>query len=145
MKSDDRDDETAGMNRRQFLILAAAGAAAANPKSGYARNPAEGHAEKLIDAGPLSNYSADGLFDGFRDLGFFVIRKGDKLIALSSYCTHRKCTLKAERDHSFYCKCHGSTFDPGGKVTEGPATRNLPALPTINEKGHLFVKVPVVS
>jgi Rieske Fe-S protein len=139
MKSDDRDDQTMGMNRRQFLVLAAAGAAVANPKNVYARNPAE----KLIDAGPLSNYSADGLFEGFRDLGFFVIRKGDKLIALSSYCTHRKCTLKAERDHSFYCKCHGSTFDPGGKVTEGPATRNLPAFPTISENGHLFVKVPV--
>jgi len=97
--------------------------------------------EKLIDAGPLNNYASDGVYQGFRDLGFFVIRKGDKLIALSSYCTHQKCELKAERDHSFYCRCHGSTFDPGGKVTEGPATRNLPALPTINQNGHLLVKV----
>ena len=137
MKSNDRDHEIEGMNRRQFLILAAAAATATNPKKGYARNPAE----KLVDAGPLSNYAADGVYQGFRDLGFFVIRKGDKLIALSSYCTHRKCELKAERDHSFYCRCHGSTFDPGGKVTEGPATRNLPALPTSNEKGHLLVKV----
>ena len=51
--------------------------------------------------------------------------------------------LKAERDYSFYCRCHGSTFDPGGKVTEGPATRNLPVLPTTNSQGHLIVKVPV--
>ena len=137
MKCNDRDHEIEGMNRRQFFILAAAAATATNPKNGYARNPAE----KLVDAGPLSNYAADGVYQGFRDLGFFVIRKGDKLIALSSYCTHRKCELKAERDHSFYCRCHGSTFDPGGKVTEGPATRNLPALPTSNEKGHLLVKV----
>ena len=136
MNSHDRDHEIESMNRRQFLLLAAA-AAATNPKNGYARSPAE----KLIDAGPLNNYASDGVYQGFRDLGFFVIRKGDKLIALSSYCTHRKCELKAERDHSFYCRCHGSTFDPGGKVTEGPATRNLPALPTSNEKGHLLVKV----
>jgi len=143
MKHHDRDHETEGMNRRAFLILAAAAAAVTNPESAYPRNPAESHAEQLIDAGPLGNYSSDGLYEGFRDLGFFVVRKGDKLIAFSSYCTHRRCMLKAERDHSFYCKCHGSTFDPGGKVTEGPATRDLPALATISEKGHLFVKVPV--
>jgi Rieske Fe-S protein len=136
MNSHDRDHEIESMNRRQFLLLAAA-AAATNPKNGYARSPAE----KLIDAGPLNNYASDGVYQGFRDLGFFVIRKGDKLDALSSYCTHQKCELKAERDHSFYCRCHGSTFDPGGKVTEGPATRNLPALPTINQNGHLLVKV----
>jgi Rieske Fe-S protein len=127
------------MNRREFLILAAAAAAVSNPKSSCARNAAE----RLIDAGPLSNYASDGLYEEFRDLGFFVIREGEKLIALSSNCTHRKCKLIAERDHTFYCKCHGSTFDPGGKVTQGPATRDLPTLPTINEKGHLLVKVPV--
>ena len=137
MKIDKRDLTTEALSRRQFLILAATGAAITNPKSIYARGP-----EQSIDAGPLSNYAVDGLYDKFRDFGFFVIRKGEKLTALSSYCTHEKCKLKAERDHSFYCRCHGSTFDPGGKVTEGPATRNLPALPTTNDKGHLIVKVP---
>jgi Rieske Fe-S protein len=141
MKSDNQLN-TEGMNRRQFLILAAAGAAVANPDHARARSAADGHPEKLVDAGPLSKYSADGLYEGFHDLGFFVIRQGDKLVALSSYCTHRKCKLTAERDHTFYCECHGSTFDPGGKVTQGPATRNLPVLPTISDKGHLFVKVP---
>jgi Rieske Fe-S protein len=139
MKSDDRENQTEWMNRRQFLLLAAAAAAAVNPGSVSTSEAAEG---KLIDAGPLTNYSADGVYDHFRDLGFFVIRKGDKLTALSSTCTHRKCTLKAERDHSFYCKCHGSTFDPVGKVTEGPANRDLPAFSTTNEKGHLLVQVP---
>jgi Rieske Fe-S protein len=137
MESDDQDLKTEGMNRRQFLILAAACAAVANPDLASARSAPE----KLIDAGPLSKYSADGLYEGFHDLGFFVIRNGEKLIALSSYCTHRKCKLTAERDHTFYCECHGSTFDPGGKVTQGPATRNLPVLPTMSDKGHLFVKV----
>src|ERR1700754_4447072 len=135
MKNENRDEERAGMNRRHFLLLAAAASAAANPKSVSGRG-----AEQLIDAGPLSNYTSDGLYESFHDLGFYVIRQGDKLVALSSYCTHRKCKLKAERDHSFYCKCHGSTFDPGGKVTQGPATRDLPALQTVTDKGHLVVK-----
>jgi len=138
MQSDNRDPDLEGINRRQFLILAAAAATVANPKSVSAIGPAD----RLIDAGPLSKYASDGLYEGFRDLGFFIIRKGDKLVALSSTCTHRKCTLKAERNHTFYCKCHGSTFDPGGKVTEGPATRDLPVLATITEKGRLMVKAP---
>jgi len=138
MKNDEQPDETSeGINRRQFLILAAACAAVTNPHSAYS-----GNSDRLIDAGPLTNYASDGFYDGFRDLGFFVIRKAGKLTVLSSYCTHEKCKLKAERDHSFYCRCHGSTFDPGGKVTQGPATRNLPALATISEKGHLMVRVP---
>jgi Rieske Fe-S protein len=137
MKCDERDETTEGMNRRQFLILAATCAALTKPTSSYARD-----AEQSIDAGPISIYSSDGLYDKFRDFGFFVLRKGEKLTALSSYCTHEKCKLKAERDHSFYCRCHGSTFDPGGKVTQGPATRNLPVLPTANSQGHLIVKVP---
>lgn len=138
MKSEEQQEETSeGMNRRHFLILAAACAAVTNPNSAHS-----GNVEQVIDAGPLSNYASDGLYDGYRDFGFFVIRKAGKLTALSSYCTHEKCKLKAERDHSFYCRCHGSTFDPGGKVTQGPATRNLPALATISEKGHLLVRVP---
>jgi Rieske Fe-S protein len=128
-----------GINRRRFIMLAAASAAAANLSSADA-----GFAgEQLVDAGPVNTYSADGLYEGYRDVGFFIIRRGDKLIALSSNCTHRKCRLKAERDHSFYCKCHGSTFDPNGKVTQGPAKRDLPVFPITVEKGHLFVKVVI--
>jgi Rieske Fe-S protein len=122
-------------NRRQFLILAATCGALTKPTNSYARN-----AEQSIDACPLSIYASDGLYDKFRDLGFFVIRKGEKLTALSSYCTHQKCKLKAERDHSFYCRCNGSTFDPE-QGHEGPATRNLP--PDHRQpRGHLIVAVP---
>jgi Rieske Fe-S protein len=128
-----------GIDRRRFILLAAAAASAvaASPRSVYTKSTGE----QLVDAGPLGEYAADGVYQGFRDVGFFLIRKGDKLVALSSNCTHRKCRLNAEKDHSFYCKCHGSTFDPNGKVTEGPATRNLPQFSTLVEKGHLFVKI----
>jgi Rieske Fe-S protein len=136
MERNHREMETNRMNRREFLILVAA--AVASPKAAV-ENPA---AERLIDAGPLSDYASDGVYDHLRDQGFFVIRNGSRLIALSAYCTHRKCKLKAESDHSFYCNCHGSTFDPNGKVTEGPAKRDLAALPTVTSpKGHLLVKV----
>ncbi|HWB57846.1 MAG TPA: Rieske (2Fe-2S) protein [Chthoniobacteraceae bacterium] len=130
-----RDD---GMNRRKFLALATAvvtaGCSGVTTTSGPSR---------VIDAGPAEAFATDGVYDKFRNLGFFLIRKEGKLSALSAICTHRKCTLDAETDRSFYCHCHGSTFDPAGKVTAGPATRNLPALETaIDARGHLMVTVP---
>lgn len=127
------------LNRREFVILtcAVAGGCAAE-------NSGENAPIVLrpvsIDAGPASDYSTDGVYDRFRSQGFFLIRRGGQLIALSSNCTHRACRLNAEPDHSFYCKCHGSTFDPAGKVTEGPATRDLPVLPTtIDANGRVII------
>lgn len=130
------------MTRREFIALTATACAgcATVDCSSQAAAPRD---EKTVDAGPAAGYPAEGVYPRFRDLGFFVVRRGGHLVALSSWCTHRKCKLTAETDHSFYCGCHGSTFDPFGKVTEGPAKRDLPVLPSsINGNGHLIVKVP---
>jgi Rieske Fe-S protein len=98
--------------------------------------------ERVVNAGPVGDYAADWVYSQFRDEGFFVVRNGEKLFALSAICTHRKCKLIAESDRSFYCKCHGSTFSPDGRVTEGPARRDLPVLPaSVDEHGQLLVKV----
>jgi Rieske Fe-S protein len=130
------------MNRKEFLLLAAAMVAGCR-SANYGGNPRPPQPERLVDAGLIGNYAADGLYAGFRDQGFFVIRRGPKLLVIAAVCTHRKCKLSALPDRSFYCDCHGSTFDPNGKVTEGPATRDLPILPSFtNESGRLLVKVP---
>ena len=137
MEQSKQDRPPTGINRRHFLTLAVAAIAAPTAVEG---NPV---ADRLVDAGPVSNYAVEGLYSGFRDQGFFLVRKGAQLLALSAACTHRKCKLTAKPDRSFYCKCHGSQFDPGGKVTEGPAKRDLPILSTIvNDRGHLLVKIP---
>jgi len=131
------------MNRRQFLIFTAAAVVTGCKGIGDGDGGIIIHRDHVISAGPVSNYAADGLYEGFRDQGFFVVRKGEKLCALSSFCTHRRCKLTAEPDRSFYCPCHGSTFDPNGKVTAGPARRDLPILPVItDETGQLLVTVP---
>ena len=130
------------MNRKQFLFLVAS-LAAILPCVRLSASSGAADRERLVDAGPVDQFAADGLYDGFRDQGFFVVRQGGKLFALSAICTHRRCKLSAERDHSFYCKCHGSTFDPDGKVTEGPAKRDLPVLHSFtDENGRLLVVVP---
>lgn len=128
-----------GMNRRQFLALAGtvvtAGCTAVSPSQ----------EARVVDAGPAAAYAAEGVYNKFRDEGFFLVRRNGKLAALSSYCTHRKCKLTAEPDRSFYCQCHGSTFDPAGTVTEGPAKRNLPVLSIATDvRGHLVVTVSAV-
>ena len=138
MDQSKQDRAPAGINRRHFLMLAVAGMGAPRAVEG------DPTADRLVDAGPVSNYTVEGLYSGFRDQGFFLLRKGARLLALSAACTHRKCKLTAKPDRSFYCKCHGSMFDPSGKVTEGPAKRDLPVLPTmVNDRGHLLVKIPV--
>jgi Rieske Fe-S protein len=126
------------VNRREFVVLAA-GLVVAGCAAG---ENAEIHLKEVnLDAGPMSDYASDGVYDKHRKDGYFVVRQGERLFAISSMCTHRDCLVNAKPDHSFHCKCHGSDFDPNGKVTEGPATRNLPVLPTaVDEKKHLIVR-----
>ena len=129
------------INRRQFLLLAAAAAAGCEAVKDHGASTAP--KERVVNAGPVSDYAAEGVHDRYRDLGFFVVRQGATLFAVSAICTHRKCKLMAEPDHSFLCPCHGSMFDPGGRVLKGPARRDLPMFPVFtNESGQLLVKIP---
>jgi Rieske Fe-S protein len=128
------------ISRREFLIMAAG--LAGGCETVNERGATVASQERMVHAGSANNYAADGVYSGFRNQGFFVVRQGDKLFALSAICTHRKCTLASEPDRSFYCKCHGSTFDAGGHVTKGPAKRDLPRLSAYtNEQGRLIVDV----
>ena len=147
-------------NRRQFIAGAAAAAlvsgceeqdappkpAGEAPMNEPARTvttqPASQTAGSADDAGPVSDFATDRVYDAFRDDGYFVIRRDGKLFALSSVCTHRGCKVRARPDGSFVCRCHGSNFSPEGKVLNGPATRDLPRLPVASgANGNLLVKL----
>lgn len=129
------------LSRRQLVVLASVAAVGGcAPGAGeetdhapivFPRGP--------VDAGPLSNYPHDGVYAQYRDSGFFLIRQGNRLFARSALCTHRTCKLNARRDE-FHCPCHGSVFTLDGRVTRGPARRDLPGF--IVEQapnGHLIV------
>jgi Rieske Fe-S protein len=47
--------------------------------------------------------------------------------AFSSKCTHWGCEVSLPVDGIIKCHCHGSMFDASGKVTHGPAKKNLSA------------------
>jgi len=122
------------IGRRRFIALMTAGLAMVQ------ESPAATPKSHLIDVGPANLYAADGIYNKFRDSGFFLVRANGKLVALSSYCTHRICKVTAQANHTFMCNCHGSKFTEEGKVTEGPAKRDLPVLPmSTASNGHLLV------
>lgn len=140
------------LNRREFLVAASvtlvtgcgretspeipATQAASTP-----HNPLSA-SDTIIDAGPVTLLASDGVYDTFREKGFFLIRRGKTVFALSAICTHKGCRVRAQQDRSFLCKCHGSAFDPDGRVLSGPARRNLPRLAVrVDEAQHLFIDV----
>jgi len=140
--SADPSPECGHIDRRSFLLLAATAAVATGCEAVNTGGTGSGGAPRVIDAGPTSAYAKDGVYPQHKEQGFFLIRRGSQLTAVSSYCTHRHCKLEAEPDRTFYCPCHGSTFDPSGKVTEGPAKRDLPIFATATDaRGHLIVTV----
>jgi Rieske Fe-S protein len=76
-------------------------------------------------------------------------RSADGVIAYSAICTHTGCevgTYLAE-EQQLYCECHQSKFDPRdqARVTDGPAPRNLPALPLRIVDGRLVVAGPFTT
>src|SRR5258707_15807050 len=107
------------IRRREFLILAAAALAGGRTVAKTAS------AERVVDAGPASGYSNDGIYASFRDQGFFVIRKGKELLALSALCTHRKCKLSSEPDRSFYCNAKANKFRYSFLMTLTPPSSSI--------------------
>jgi len=131
------------INRRQFLLATVVALITCREKFCLGSDSIVSSKVRIINAGPVGRYATDGQYDQFLDQGFFIIRKGNELFAVSSECTHRQCKLKIGSHRSFYCPCHGSKFDLNGKVTAGPAKQDLPILPsTTNAEGQLLITVP---
>jgi rieske iron-sulfur protein len=76
-------------------------------------------------------------------------RGAEGIVAYSAICTHTGCevgTYLAD-EQQLYCECHQSKFDPRdqARVTDGPAPRNLPALPLRIVEGRLVVAGPFTA
>ncbi len=54
----------------------------------------------------------------------YVYRDHEGIKAVSAVCTHLGCILEKSTD-GFVCPCHGSCYNPEGKVLSGPAPRSL--------------------
>lgn len=60
----------------------------------------------------------------FEEQQTYVFADQDGIFAISSVCTHLGCVVNKE-ETQFMCPCHGSRYSLMGKVTQGPAPKNL--------------------
>ncbi len=132
------------VTRRDFLKLATAAALTASGLLGldglfrFLNTQTDPIQSTDFDLGP-----ADKFIPGSRtviaDIPAVVIRTENGFSAISLVCTHLGCTVESKPE-GFACPCHGSRFDTQGKVSRGPAQKNLKTLRTeITSDGNLHV------
>ncbi len=74
------------------------------------------------------------------DLGaVWLVRRGDKVVALSAVCPHLGCSIDALQDGTFGCPCHTSTFAADGAKTGGPTPRGMDPIATRIDEGFVAV------
>jgi nitrite reductase/ring-hydroxylating ferredoxin subunit len=135
------------MNRRELMVAAAATACACclgDPLQALAGAPATPAPPEPIDAGPLSDYSKDGVTNKWMasPTNVVVIRHQGKLYASTTVCTHRGGILKVDAASGgvFACPRHHAGFDINGLVTKGPAKTPLNRFKiSVNSGGHVIV------
>lgn len=81
---------------------------------------------KVFKIGVPDNFPV-GTVKLVEDKNVFIFSDSDGLHAISNVCTHLGCLVSVS-ENGFLCPCHGSKYDLDGKVTAGPAPRNLPWL-----------------
>ncbi|HEV2707628.1 MAG TPA: ubiquinol-cytochrome c reductase iron-sulfur subunit [Pyrinomonadaceae bacterium] len=76
-----------------------------------------------------------------REERLVFVLAGDEHRVVSAVCTHEGCEVAwRAQAGDFFCPCHDSVFDARGRRVSGPAQRDLEALPTRIEQGHLQVQ-----
>lgn len=65
---------------------------------------------------------------------YWVDNPDSPIVVYSGKCPHLGCAYKFKENHKrfgkvFWCPCHLSIYDVGGKVLDGPAPRRLDVLP----------------
>lgn len=130
----------AELNRRDFMVAAAAtlGACASCPLLAAA---AAARAKKEpVDVGALGDFSRNGIYDRWaKEHSFFVLRRSGRLYAVSATCTHKRFAL-VEDDGQMKCPKHGSIFNLSGKPTKAPARKALPRYGIrLGEQGRVIV------
>jgi cytochrome b6-f complex iron-sulfur subunit len=136
--------EAGSMDRRGFWIRAWGGLLALGALLLGSREAAgaETYAVDLDEVPSLEEVGGGThlTFDGKKVL---VIRVSEKKVAaIEPTCTHERCTVLYQKSWGeIRCHCHGSRFSKWGKVTEGPAEKNLKLYPAWLADGKVKVKL----
>lgn len=63
-----------------------------------------------------------------------------EVAAFSSKCTHFGCEVALPDNGVITCPCHKSQFDAKGKVTHGPAKKDLPSFVAVLSEKAIVIK-----
>ena len=78
-------------------------------------------------------------FDGGKPI--IVTRTSETTVAaFSSKCTHWGCELPLPSNGVMTCPCHGATYTAAGKVTHGPAKKDLTTFPATLEGSVITIR-----
>jgi Rieske Fe-S protein len=133
------------LNRREFVVLAAAATACACACGSDVVLGGEPPKTKLptgpFDCGPKTDYASDGIVDKFaKKERILIVRHEGKIYAPTATCTHKNCAVKLNPAKEIVCPCHGSKFSIQGTSTKGPAKGSLYRYAIkVDEKGNLIV------
>jgi cytochrome b6-f complex iron-sulfur subunit len=132
------------LNRRDFLkvstnsLLALAAALGVGGLIRYLSYQFDSPPQNEFDIGPETDYPV-GSRTILAHIPAVIIRDENGFSAMSLTCTHLGCTVEP-RTFGYECPCHGSRYNPEGKVYKGPAASNLPVLRIKKvEDGNLHV------
>jgi cytochrome b6-f complex iron-sulfur subunit len=78
----------------------------------------------IFPIGKASDFKT-GTLTWLQGKDLFVVRDDRGFGAFSSRCTHLGCTVRRTAE-GFFCPCHGARYDSEGRVTLGPARKDLP-------------------
>ena len=133
------------LNRRQFVVLAAAAAAGACACGTESAQAADAPKKPLpkgpFDCGPKTGYASDGVIDKFaKKERILIVRHEGRIYAPTATCTHKNCAVKLNPAKEIVCPCHGSKFTIQGTSLKGPAKGSLYRYAIkVDEKGNLIV------
>jgi len=138
-------DDPASLDRRKFVKVGSASLAMAGIGAGvfgfrYLAPNVLYEPSPVVSMGkpehfPVGSVTLDPRF------GIYVVHEPDGFYALSAICTHLGCLTSWKPETGVIaCPCHGTNFQPDGKVVAGPAPKPLPWLKLwLNEDGNLMV------
>jgi cytochrome b6-f complex iron-sulfur subunit len=96
---------------------------------------------RWIPVAPVDRFPVESVAP-FPEYRIAILRKEEKIGAISLECTHLGCLLNVV-DRGFFCPCHGSDFGPLGQVYSGPATVSLPWHEVMEKEGRIWVHLGI--
>jgi cytochrome b6-f complex iron-sulfur subunit len=94
----------------------------------------------VVDAGPVSDYMAEGTVTYSLNGGFYLTQYQGALRALYQKCPHLGCKVPWDpAAGEFKCPCHGSVYNVIGEYEAGPAPRGLDRYAVSIKNGQVMV------